>query len=481
MQAMRVLPRCSLPLRRPLTASTTASIAVRGLATSILRLPIFPPHTVINMPALSPTMTQGNVGAWKKSIGDQIVPGDVLVEIETDKAQMEFECQDEGYLAKILVDSGAKDIPVGQPVAVMVEDASAVEKFKDYSASDAAAPAAPKSPEAVSQTSAAQDTSSAPAASQEASTSNSSSSTDAAGGRIFASPLAKSLASQNSVDLSSVQGSGPNSRIVKADVEAAMRAPKPAASSATAASAAPTADKKAAAPAAAGPAGNPYTDIPNSNMRKVIAQRLTDCKRDIPHYYLTVEVNMDRVFKLREVLNGKSDTKLSVNDFVVKASALALKEVPAVNSAWMGDFIRQYENADISVAVATPAGLITPIVARAETLGLSTISRTLKDLSARARSNKLKPQEYQGGTFTISNLGMYGITQFTAIINPPQSCILAVGGTEAKVIKEQGEFVEAKVMRVTLSCDHRVVDGAVGSQWINAFKKYLEEPLTMML
>jgi len=278
------------------------------------------------------------------------------------------------------------------------------------------------------------------------------------------------MAAQNNIDLSSVSGSGPNSRIVKSDVEKALSQPKPA-------------PKSAAAPVASAPADS-FVDIPLTNMRKVIAARLGESKSTIPHYYLTAEIDMDRVLKLREVLNNKANGKfkLSVNDFVIKASALALKDVPEVNSSWHHDFIRQYKTADISVAVATPSGLITPIVPAAEAKGLAGISALVKELSQKAKENKLTPKEYQGGSFTISNLGMFGVSHFTAIINPPQSCILAVGTTEKKVVEKlAGEFATSNVLKATLSCDHRVVDGALGAQWMQKFKKYLEEPLNMLL
>ncbi|KAI8077929.1 pyruvate dehydrogenase complex dihydrolipoamide acetyltransferase [Gilbertella persicaria] len=432
----------------------------------------FPSHNVIAMPALSPTMTSGGIGAWNKKVGDEVVPGDVLVEIETDKAQMDFECQEEGYLAKVLIDQGAKDVAVGQPIAIFVEDAADVAAFESFTAADvegsAPAPAAaaeeePKKEEAKAE-------SAAPAAK-----SSKSEATASHGGRVFASPLARKLANERGIDIAQVKGSGPNGIISKEDVES-FKAPAPAAASAQI----PTAY------APQGAAGEAYTDIPTTSMRKIIASRLTESKQQVPHYYLTVEINMDKVNKLREVLNKSAEGKykLSVNDFVVKASALALKAVPEVNAAWQGDFIRQYNSADICVAVATPSGLITPIVTSAESKGLSTISSQVKDLATRARDGKLAPQEYQGGSFTISNLGMYGISNFTAIINPPQSCILAVGGAQQKVVGDEtteSGFAVRNVMEVTLSADHRVVDGAVGATWLQSFKGFMENPLKMML
>ncbi|KAL7315742.1 pyruvate dehydrogenase complex dihydrolipoamide acetyltransferase component (E2) [Mucor circinelloides] len=438
----------------------------------------FPTHNVIAMPALSPTMTAGGIGTWQKKVGDEIQPGDVLVEIETDKAQMDFECQEEGFLAKVLVDTGAKDVAVGQPIAIFVDDEADVAAFENFTAADAQggapAPAAEEAPKEEAKSEEAP----APAAEP---TKSESDATPSHGGRVLASPLARKLAEERGLDISKVKGSGPNGVISKADVEGYKA---PAAAAPAAGSAAPAQIPAAYAPQ--GASGEAYTDIPTTSMRKIIASRLSESKQQVPHYYLTVEINMDKTNKLREVLNKSAEGKykLSVNDFVVKASALALKAVPEVNAAWQGDFIRQYNSADICVAVATPAGLITPIVTAAETKGLSTISSQVKDLATRARDGKLAPQEYQGGSFTISNLGMFGVSNFTAIINPPQSCILAVGGAQQKVVADEtteSGFAVRNVMEVTLSADHRVVDGAVGATWLQSFKGFMENPLKMML
>ncbi|KAG0291647.1 pyruvate dehydrogenase complex dihydrolipoamide acetyltransferase component (E2) [Linnemannia gamsii] len=379
----------------------------------------YPSHLVINMPALSPTMTMGNIGTWQKKVGDAVAAGDVLVEIETDKAQMDFECQEEGYIAKILVGSNTKEVNISQPIAIIVENKEDIEKFSDFTVDTApAAPAAEK--------------------------------------KEAPKPV---------------------------ETPKAAEAPKPE----TAKKASPAPAPKAAVPAPVAPGSAAYNDIPVTNMRKIIAQRLSESKQTVPHYYVTVECEMDKVLKLREVLNKASEDKykLSVNDFIVKASALALKAVPEANSAWMNDSIRQYHSSDICVATSTPTGLITPIVANADKKGLSTISNQVKDLASRARANKLAPHEYQGGTFTISNMGMFGIKHFTAIINPPQSCILAVGSTEKRVLParagDEGELRTASVMAVTLSSDHRTVDGAVAAQFLKAFKGYLEEPLKLLL
>ncbi|KAI8364856.1 pyruvate dehydrogenase complex dihydrolipoamide acetyltransferase [Choanephora cucurbitarum] len=388
----------------------------------------FPAHNVIAMPALSPTMTAGGIGKFQKAVGDAINPGDVLVEIETDKAQMDFECQDEGFLAKILISEGDKDVPVGKPIAILVEDEADVEAFKEFTLEDAGS-AEPAKEE--------------PAPVKEA-------------------PAKEAPAKETPAPVKEEK---------KQEAKPTPAAPAPA---------------PAAYAPQGGAAGDAFNDQPTTNMRKIIASRLTESKQTVPHYYLTVEVNMDKVNKLRQVLNQSSEGqyKLSVNDFIVKASALALKAVPEVNSAWQGDFIRQYHHADVCVAVATPTGLITPIVTKAETKGLSTISSQVKDLAKRARDGKLAPQEYQGGSFTISNLGMFGISNFTAIINPPQSCILAIGGTQKKVVPDQAAvsgFSSREVMEVTLSADHRVVDGAVGATWLQSFKTFMENPLKMLL
>ncbi|KAL1935250.1 hypothetical protein VTP01DRAFT_4390 [Rhizomucor pusillus] len=462
------------------TGANTKLTALRALANKTVNVAdcryysskSFPPHNVINMPALSPTMTQGGIGAWQKKVGDEVVPGDVLVEIETDKAQMDFECQEEGFLAKILVETGTKDFPVGKPIAVLVEEESDIAAFESFTAEDAGAAAAPKAAEEAPK----EEKPKAESAPVQESAPVSAPSAD--GDRVKASPFARKTANERNIDISQVSGTGPGGRIVKSDVDNFKGAP--------AATTAAPAPQQPAAYAPQSAASEAYTDIPTSNMRRVIATRLSESKQLVPHYYVTVEVNMDKVNKLREVLNKSADGKykLSVNDFIVKASALSLKKVPEVNSAWQGDFIRQYNSADISIAVATPNGLITPIVTNAESRGLSDISNKIKDMATRARNGKLAPHEYQGGSFSISNLGMYGVKHFTAIINPPQSCILAVGGTSKKVVpdetKESG-FAVRDVMEVTLSSDHRVVDGAVAATWLQAFKEYMENPLKMML
>ncbi|KAJ3287658.1 hypothetical protein HK104_008491 [Borealophlyctis nickersoniae] len=419
-------------------------------------------------------MTQGNLVSWKKAVGDEIQPGDVLGVVETDKATMDFECQDEGFLAKILIDEGTEGVPVGKPICIMVEEKGDVEKFADYKVEEGATSAPPAEAEKPKEEQPKEEKPKEEKPNPAAASSEKSQPTESEshGDRVFASPAARALAAERGIDVAEINGSGPGGRVVKADVENY----KPAAKKA------PAAAGKAPAPAP----GAAYVDIPTSNVRKVIASRLLESKVTIPHYYLTMEINADKILKLREVLNSQANGKfkLSVNDFVIKAASLALKDVPEVNSSWQESFIRQFKTADIAVAVATENGLITPIVAQAEAKGLSTISNSVKELAERARANKLQPHEYQGGTFTISNLGMYGIQHFTAIINPPHSSILAVGGTEEKLVLDSNSekgFAVQKVMHVTMSNDHRTVDGAVGARWLQRFKGYMENPLTMLL
>jgi pyruvate dehydrogenase E2 component (dihydrolipoyllysine-residue acetyltransferase) len=435
----------------------------------------------ILMPALSPTMTEGNLTRWLKKEGDEVHSGDVLAEIETDKATMEFEAIDDGRLGKILVPEGTEGIKVNEPIAVLLqegEDAAAVAAPARAASPPAAAPA--EEAEAPGPRIAA----AAPAATAESARSN---------GRIFASPLARRMAAHAGLDLAALKGSGPQGRIVKADIEAALEHAPPRAL------AAPTAPARPAPPAAAPSsplprpvfareqvvalAGNPpYTEKPHSGMRRTIARRLAESKQTVPHFYLTIDCALDALLRTRKELNAKSDAyRISVNDFVVRAAALALRKVPAANASWSDEAILLWDSVDISVAVALDDGLITPIVKRADRKGLAAIAAETKDLVARARAGKLKPEEYQGGTFSISNLGMYGIREFAAVINPPQGAILAVGVGEQRPLVRDGALTVATVMSCTLSCDHRVVDGAVGAQFLAAFKKLVEDPLTMLL
>ncbi|KAM9728521.1 dihydrolipoyllysine-residue acetyltransferase component of pyruvate dehydrogenase complex, mitochondrial [Menidia menidia] len=438
----------------------------------------YPTHMKVTLPALSPTMTMGTVQRWEKKVGEKLGEGDLLAEIETDKATIGFEVQEEGYLAKILVAEGTRDVPLGAPLCIIVEKESDIAAFKDYVETGVVdvpppppAPAAAAAPAAAVPAAAA--ASSAPAAAAPAASRK---------GRVFASPLAKKLASEKGIDLAQVSGSGPDGRITRKDVESFV---PPKAAPAAAAAPAPAAAPPTPAAAPAAPAGT-FTDIPISNIRKVIAQRLMQSKQTIPHYYLSVDVNMDQVIELRKELNEEvkaQNIKLSVNDFIIKASALACLKVPECNSSWMETVIRQNHVVDVSVAVSTANGLITPIVFNAHTKGLASISADVSALAAKARDGKLQPHEFQGGTFTISNLGMFGVKNFSAIINPPQACILAVGGSEKRLLPADNEkgFDVASVMSVTLSCDHRVVDGAVGAQWLAEFRKFLEKPVTMLL
>jgi len=420
----------------------------------------------ILMPALSPTMTEGNLAKWLKKEGEPVKPGDVIAEIETDKATMEVEAVDEGKLGKILVPEGSQGVKVNQTIALLLEegeDASALAK--------APAPAAKAAAPAPTPTA-------SPAAPTAPATAAPAPKAAATGERVFASPLARRMAQQAGLDLSRVDGSGPHGRIVKADIDAALARGVPAAPGAPAAKPSP------GAPAPAAPiVGLPaFTEVPHSMMRKVIARRLTESKRDAPHFYLTIDCNIDRLLQLRQEVNAKREKdKISVNDFVIKASGLALRQVPTANASWTDNAARLYQAADVSVAVATPGGLITPIIRNADTKTLSVISSEMKDLAARARESKLKPEEYQGGTFSVSNLGMYGIREFAAVINPPQGAILAVGAGEQRPIVKDNALAIATIMTCTLSVDHRVVDGVIGAEFLAAFKKLIEDPLTMLI
>jgi pyruvate dehydrogenase E2 component (dihydrolipoamide acetyltransferase) len=433
----------------------------------------------ILMPALSPTMTEGNLAKWVKKEGDAIKAGDVIAEIETDKATMEVEAVEEGTLGKIVVAEGTQGVAVNAVIALLLEEGESADALgKAAAPKPAPAAEAPKTEPAKVEAPKAE---AAPAAKPAAADH---------GDRVFATPLARRMAEQAGVDLSGVKGSGPNGRIVKADIEAAAGKPKAAPQAAAAPATAPKA-APAAAPAAAALtkdrvvalAGNiPYTEIPNTSMRKVIAKRLTEAKQTVPHFYLTVDCEIDQLLKIRAELNGRGDGyKISVNDFVIRASALALKKVPAANASWSDDVILQWSQADIAVAVAIEGGLITPIIKQAEGKGLAAISSEMRDLGTRAKAGKLKLEEFQGGTFSISNLGMFGIKEFSAVINPPHGCILAVGAGEQRPVVKNGALAIATVMSCTLSVDHRVVDGAVGAAFLKAFKGLIEDPLSMLL
>ncbi|MEQ8397237.1 pyruvate dehydrogenase complex dihydrolipoamide acetyltransferase [Thalassobaculum sp.] len=429
----------------------------------------------ILMPALSPTMSEGNLAKWHVKEGDTISAGDVIAEIETDKATMEVEAVEEGKIGKIVVAEGTEGVAVNAVIAWLLEEG---ESAGDIPSDGGHAPA-PK-PAPAAEAAAPQSAAKAEPAKAEAPAAPA---PKASGDRVFASPLAKRMAEQAGIDLGAVKGSGPNGRIVKADIEAAVSggAPKKAAATAAPAPAA-AAPSLGQAPSADVPGMPDYEETPNSGMRKVIAKRLTESKQFAPHFYLTIDCEIDELLKVRKDLNAKGDDfKLSVNDLVIRAAALALKKVPAANASWTEKAIRIYKQVDISVAVAIDDGLITPVIRDAGSKGLKQISAEMKDLATRARDRKLKPEEFQGGTFSISNLGMFGIKDFAAVINPPQGAILAVGAGEQRAVVKDGALAIATVMSCTLSVDHRVVDGAIGAQFLAAFKKLVEDPLTMLL
>ncbi|XP_067421532.1 dihydrolipoyllysine-residue acetyltransferase component of pyruvate dehydrogenase complex, mitochondrial [Emydura macquarii macquarii] len=431
----------------------------------------YPPHMKIALPALSPTMTMGTVQRWEKKVGEKLSEGDLLAEIETDKATIGFEAQEEGYLAKILVPEGTRDVPLGAPLCIIVEKESDIPAFADYRETGVA-DIKPQVPSLTPPPSAA----APPQLTVPSAPAVSSPGVPAHKGRVIISPLAKKLAAERGIDITRLKGTGPDGRITKKDVESFVP-PK-----VVPAEAAPVTP---AAPTAAAPPTGAFTDIPVSNIRRVIAQRLMQSKQTIPHYYLSVDVNMGEILVLRKELNQEvsENVKLSVNDFIIKASALACLKVPEANSSWLDTVIRQNHVVDVSIAVSTPAGLITPIVFNAHIKGLASINKDVVSLASKAREGKLQPHEFQGGTFTVSNLGMYGIKNFSAIINPPQACILAIGTSENRLVPADNEkgFDVASMMSVTLSCDHRVVDGAVGAQWLAEFRKFLEKPTTMLL
>ena len=454
--------------------------------------------TNILMPALSPTMTEGKLAKWLKNEGDEVKAGDVIAEIETDKATMEVEAVDEGKLQKILVPAGTEAVKVNEPIAVILgegEDPSAVAAPapKPAAAPAAQAPAAPAAKPAPVAASAPAPASAPPAATSPAPAQPAAAPVRASGERIFASPLARRLAAEGGIDLGGLSGSGPHGRIVKADIEAAQArgpvAKPPAAAPGAQPAGAPTAAPVAApALSAAAVAGNtPYHLLPATTMRKVIARRMVESKQQVPHFYLSIDCELDQLLKLRGDLNAKAPEKgegaykLSVNDFVIRASALALRKVPAANAAYSEEGAVMFDAVDISVAVAIPGGLITPIIRNADQKGLAAISSDMKSLAGKAREGKLKPEEFQGGTFSISNLGMFGIKDFQAVINPPQGAILAVGAGEQRPVVKAGALAIATVMTCTLSVDHRVLDGAIGAEFLAAFKKLIEDPITMLL
>ncbi|MBS1090700.1 pyruvate dehydrogenase complex dihydrolipoamide acetyltransferase [Gluconobacter sp. Dm-74] len=407
--------------------------------------------TDILMPALSPTMTEGKLARWLKAEGDTVSAGDVIAEIETDKATMEVEAVDEGILGRILIQEGVEGIPVNTPIAILVEEGEAVPD-----ASSTQAPAAPKAETPSAETTPAAPASKAPAEDK--------------GERIFVSPLAKRMARERGIALDALTGSGPNGRILKRDVEKGPAAPK-------------TAPKAAATPVLTA-SEETVRRVPNSTMRKVIARRLTESKTQVPHFYVSVDIELDALLALRSKLNAtaqENSFKISVNDMMIKAVALALKKVPGVNVQFTDAETLHFENVDISMAVSIPDGLITPIIRNADRKSLRDISVEAKDLAKRARAGKLKPEEFQGGTFSISNMGMFGVRDFAAIINPPQAGILAIASGEKRAVVRGSEIAIATVMTATLSVDHRAVDGALGAEWLNALRDIVQNPYFLVV
>jgi pyruvate dehydrogenase E2 component (dihydrolipoamide acetyltransferase) len=423
--------------------------------------------TDILMPALSPTMEEGVLAKWHVKVGDTVKAGDVIAEIETDKATMEVEAVDEGQVTDILVAEGTEGVKVNTPIARLKDEGGAAAPAPKADAPKAA-PSAEPAKSAPAQT--APVAAKAPAAPARAD-----------GGRVFASPLARRLAAQGNIDLSGVKGTGPHGRIVKRDLEGAPTgAAKPAGASAPAASGEP---RKVQSLAQMGIPDGSYDLVPLDGMRKAIARRLTDSFRDVPHFPLTIDCRIDGLLAARAKVNAlleKDGVKVSVNDFVIKASAMALKAVPEANASYSPEGIAMHHHADVAMAVAIDGGLITPIIRKAETKTLSQIATESKDLAKRARDRKLKPEEFQGGTFSVSNLGMFGIKAFASIINEPQGAIMSVGAGEQRPVVVNGQLAVATVMTVTLTCDHRVVDGAIGAKFLQVFKAMIEDPVTML-
>jgi pyruvate dehydrogenase E2 component (dihydrolipoamide acetyltransferase) len=434
----------------------------------------------ILMPALSPTMTEGKLARWLKKPGDAVAAGDVIAEIETDKATMEVEAVDEGVLGEIKVPEGTEGVAVNAVIATLIDAG-------DGSVTAAEAPAAPASPPPSLPSQGGQTRIEAlPLEAGGLGGADAAARANANGhalDRIIASPLARRLAKAAGIDLATLKGSGPGGRIVKADVETAPIKAAPLAETPA------VSPPPASAPVTKGPDARQLADAlgmayelrPNSTVRKTIARRLTEAKQTIPHFYLTLDCRLDALLELRKRYNAGGDGKASVNDFVIRAAALALRKIPDANVSWAEDGILAYRDVDVSVAVATPAGLITPIIRNADQKSLRQIAGEMRDLATRARDGKLKPAEYQGGTFSISNLGMFGIREFAAVINPPQSCILAVGAGEQRPVVIDGQLTVATVMSCTLSVDHRAVDGALGAEYLSAFRALLEDPYSLLL
>jgi len=421
------------------------------------------------MPALSPTMEEGVLAKWHVKVGDVVSAGDVIAEIETDKATMEVEAVDEGEVTDILVPEGTEGVKVNTPIARLKDEGGAAAPQKPA----AKAEEAPKAEAATAKTE--PQKAAAPAAPAAPKSDG--------GERIFASPLARRIAAQNGVDLKSIKGTGPHGRIVKRDVEGVAKGAAQPASTATAAATSGIEPRKAQSLAQMGIPDGSYDLIPLDGMRKAVARRMVDSIQNVPHFPLFIDVEIDQLMAVRAKVNKMLEPqgiKVSVNDFVIKAAALALKAVPEANASYTPEGIAMHHNADVSMAVAIDGGLITPIIRKAETKGLAQIATESKDLAKRARDRKLKPEEFQGGTFSVSNLGMFGIKQFTSIINEPQGCIMSVGAGEQRAVVKDGQVVPATVMTVTLTCDHRVVDGATGARFLQAFKPLIEDPVAML-
>lgn len=428
--------------------------------------------TEILMPALSPTMEEGKLAKWLVNEGDAVASGDLLAEIETDKATMEFEAVDEGVVAKLLVPEGTEGVAVNTPIAVLADDGESAEDAASASAAETPAAKSPASaPDEATPTAAPAPASAPPPAPAPAAQK---------GARVFASPLARRIADQRGVDLAQVTGSGPHGRIVKSDVEGAQ----PGTGGTAASAAAPPPAGAGAEAVMALYRDRAHEEVALDGMRRTIAARLAEAKQTIPHFYLRRDVRLDALLAARKGINAAVESrgvKLSVNDFVIKACALALQDVPDCNAVWAGDRILRIAPSDVAVAVAIDGGLLTPVLRDAETKSLSTLSAEMKDMAARARDRKLAPHEYQGGSFAISNLGMFGVDSFDAVINPPHGSILAVGaGARRPVIGEDGEIAAATVMSLTLSVDHRVIDGALGAQFLQRIAENLEQPLGML-
>lgn len=456
MSALSLGLRSALRLQRGILTSSIRCIPWRALSD-------MPEHKILSMPKLSPTMETGTIQEWLKNEGDRIEAGDTLAEIETDKATMSYEYNDDGFLAKVWLDAGASDIPIGTPMGVVVEEEDDIAAFKDFNPPQAesstpppSVSSTPESPQPIQSTS-----TSTPAVVQTTMPSS--------GSKIIASPLARTQAAQAGISLAGVTGTGPHGSIIAADVNDIIEAgPVKTPTSPVSITGLPS-----------------YEDIPLTQHRRITAERLTFSKTTIPHYYVVEVCNVDELLTVRARINKKADGefKISVNDFVIKACAAALRSVPEVNASWQGDSIRQYNAADISVAVQAKSGLITPIVKNADRKGLKAISSDVKTLVAAANEGTLVPEQFVGGTFTVSNLGMFGTEQFNAIINPPQAAILAVGAAKKVVVPADNEkgYEYKTQMKVTLSCDHRVIDGAIAAQWLIAFKRCMEDPLELIM